>query len=125
MLKSAYETLEQGQLEITNHSDTKLEGKINAPYNGYIYTSIPYDSGWSVYVDGEKTEPEALGKGRKDQSDEDTCQLIIPISEGEHTVKLKYAPNGIKPGAAISTVTLLILIAAVAIKKRYDKRAIK
>lgn len=125
VLKSAYETLEQGQLEITNHSDTKLEGKINAPYNGYIYTSIPYDSGWSVYVDGEKTEPEALGKGRKDQSDEDTCQLIIPISEGEHTVKLKYAPKGIKSGAAISTATLLILIATAAIRKRYDKRAIK
>ena len=125
VLKSAYETLSPGQLEITNHSDTKLEGKINAPYNGYIYTSIPYDSGWSVYVDGEKTEPEALGKGRKDQSDEDTCQLIIPISEGEHTVKLKYAPKGIKSGAAISTVTLLILIAAAAIKKRYDKRALK
>ena len=125
VLKSAYETLKQGQLEITNHSDTKLEGKINAPYNGYIYTSIPYDSGWSVYVDGEKTEIEALGKGRKDKSDEDTCQLIIPISEGEHTVKLKYAPKGIKLGAAISTVTLLILIAAAAIRKRYDKRAIK
>ena len=119
VLKSAYETLRQGELEVTSHSDTKIEGTINAPYSGYIYTSIPYDSGWRIYIDGEKVETEAVGKGRNDQSDEDVCQLIIPITEGEHSVKLKYTPNGIKAGALISGVALLAVIALLIFKKRY------
>lgn len=118
VLKSAYDTLKQGQLEITKHSDTKLEGTINAGFNGYIYTSIPYDSGWKVYVDSKEVTPEAVGKGRGDKSNEDVCQLIIPITQGEHTVKLKYTPNGIKQGAVISITAFAVLVSVKLIAKK-------
>ena len=118
VLQSAYDTLKECQFDVTKHSDTKLEGTINAGYNGYIYTSIPYDSGWKVYVDSQQVTPEALGKGRKEMSDTDTCQLIIPITQGEHTIKLKYSPNGIWQGALISAGALVVLIVIEMIERK-------
>lgn len=122
VLDSAYEFLNLGAMDITNYSDTKIEGTVNAGYDGYIYTSIPYDEAWNIYIDGEKVTAEALGKGRGDDSNTDSCQLIIPITQGEHNITMKYMPKGIYLGCAISCAGLLILIISLIIKNKYKSR---
>ncbi len=97
---SAYELLEQGAFNIEKFSDTKLSGKVNAGFDGYLYTSIPYDKGWSVYIDGKKAEIFELAD----------CQLACKISQGEHSVVMKYEPRGLHYGAAISAASWLGLI---------------
>lgn len=117
VLNSAYEMLELGAMNVTNHTDTKIEGTVNAGYNGYIYTSIPYDEAWKVYVDGNETEVQALGKGRGEDSNTDACQLIIPITQGEHEITMKYRPGGIMLGCIISAAGILLLILSYLLKK--------
>lgn len=92
VLQSAYEMLSLGQLEVTKHSDTKIEGTINAGYDGYLYTSIPYDAGWSVYIDGQKVKTFDIGD----------CQLATAIKHGKHDVKIIYSPKGLAYGLTIS-----------------------
>lgn len=92
VLQSAYEMLSLGQLEVTKHSDTKIEGTINAGYDGYLYTSIPYDEGWSVYIDGQKVKTFDIGD----------CQLATAIKHGKHDVKIIYSPKGLAYGLTIS-----------------------
>lgn len=68
-----------------------VEGTISAEKDQILFTSIPYDKGWTVYVDGEKQTIKAL---------QDSF-LTVAIPEGEHHVKFVYLPQGIKVGFAL------------------------
>ena len=92
VLNSAYEMLSLGKMNIEKHSDTKLEGTINAGYDGFLYTSIPYDEGWKIYIDGHKVKTFEIGDS----------QLSAAIKQGEHTIKLVYSPKGLTYGLPIS-----------------------
>ena len=61
--------------------------------------TIPYDEGWRVYVDGEETE---IYKGLG-------TFISFYVSGGVHDIELKYFPKGLKAGAAISLISLMIL----------------
>ncbi len=106
-LISAYEMLSEGSLKIEKWNQTSFEGTLNAGYEGYLYTSIPYDDGWSIYIDGEKQENVITGN----------AQLSCLITEGEHSVKIKYSPKGLKYGIMISTATWLGLLLYLIYKK--------
>ncbi|MCR5208120.1 MAG: YfhO family protein [Eubacterium sp.] len=92
---SAYDLLKLGALDVKSFGDTHISGTVDAGYNGYLYTSIPFDKGWSVYIDGKKQTSFALGD----------AQLCCEITKGKHEITLKYMPNGFLYGAAASAVT--------------------
>ena len=73
-----------------------------------LYTSIPYDKGWSVYVDGNKVKPIAICSG---------SLMGAYVSQGTHSVTFKYTPSGFVYGILISLVSLLILLALIFKKK--------
>ena len=112
VLDSAYDFLNAGKLNVTSYSDTQIEGTIDAHYNGTLYTSIPYDEGWSITIDGEEVKPVKIGNS----------QLACGIVQGKHTVKFKYTPKGIKYGVAISGAAWLGVIAYCLIKKFRKKK---
>jgi len=63
-----WETLSRGGLDVTKYSDTMLEGNITAPKDGLLYTSIPYDEGWQVSIDGKRVPvSQYVGLGSEDQ----------------------------------------------------------
>jgi len=65
---AGWETLSQGGLNITSFSDTLLQGTITAPADGLLYTSIPYDEGWQVSIDGKRVQASSyVGIGNEDQ----------------------------------------------------------
>ena len=108
---AAYELLNLGAFQIDSFTETDFDGTVNAGYDGYLYTSIPYDEGWSIYIDGEKTEPVEIGD----------CQLGALITQGEHRVKLKYTPRGLKYGLLITAISYLGLIGYLVYRKRKRK----
>ena len=104
--------LKLGQLNVTEHTDTSIKGDINAGFDGYLYTSIPYDEGWSIYIDGQKQEIFALGDS----------QLCCEISAGAHEITMKYRPKGLILGASVSVATALCLAVFVLVnRKRRNK----
>lgn len=106
-------SLAECPLEVTEHSDTVISGKINAsPERTQIFTSIPYDEGWVVTCDGERLETfEAVD-----------ALLTFEVPEGEHEIRLEYAPRPVMIGNAISVVGILafafICVGNSAVKKR-------
>ena len=63
-----YDFLKAGALDITRHGDTLIEGTIDAPDNGLLYTSIPYDEGWQVSIDGKRVPVTSyVGLGSEDE----------------------------------------------------------
>lgn len=95
VLKTGYDRLNQNALNVTKHSDTGIEGTISVSENSYLYSSIPYDEGWSIYIDGEKADTFKIG----------TAMLGTSIKQGEHTVEYRYSPRGLKYGIIISAAS--------------------
>ena len=111
-----YEALKADSLNVTRFEETEIEGTINASADGILYTSINYDTGWSVYIDDVKLESyqcHALGNG---------ALLGVDIHAGEHTVRFEYEPDGLVIGGLISITTLILLIViCIIIKTGYFK----
>jgi uncharacterized membrane protein YfhO len=104
-----WEKLSQGGLNITKFSDTMLEGNISAQESGLLYTSIPYDEGWQVRINGKRVPlSEYVGIGSEESAQGGF--LAVPLPAGEHRVELKYVPPGLYAGLAISCATLTILL---------------
>lgn len=84
--------LKQGGAEDLMVTDTAVTGRLTAPQDGVLFTTIPMDSGWSVELDGEQTGAEtAFG-----------AFLAVPVTAGEHSFRLVFCPKGLKAGAALS-----------------------
>lgn len=99
--EKGYTVLSKSTLNATKVTQTKIEGTINCDRDGLFYTSIPYENGWTAYVDGEKCEIKPLGN----------ALITFDLTKGEHTVVLKYSPEGFVPGLIISLVCIAILVA--------------
>ena len=107
-----YNKLNSGALNIDSFTDTEITGTLNAAEDSIIYTSIPYDEGWKVTIDGkEVSEDDIVAVG--------DALLGVRVSAGSHSVKFRYTPRGMIIGLGISAVTALLLVtAAILLKKR-------
>ena len=98
-----FSKLEDEPLRMTKFEDTRIEGTVTALSDGVLYTSIPFEKGWSVTVDGEKAETFAIGGA---------FIGLKGIAAGEHEIVFDYVPAGFIPGAIMSAAGLLIFLAA-------------
>ncbi len=103
VLESSIAQLGEQPVEFTEYGDTYISCNVEAAEDCLLFTSIPYEQGWSVYVNGEKTDAEAIGGGL----------LGIPLSAGENNVELKYFPRGLSAGIVISIVSVALMLGLV------------
>ena len=59
-LKSVTDALGKNGLNVTSFTDTNIEGTLTSSINGCMLLTIPYDKGWSVYIDGKKVNTYAV-----------------------------------------------------------------
>ncbi len=105
------ETLKDEPWVLTEFSDTHVEGTVEAKADGLFYTSIPYEPGWTAYVDGEAVSlAEGYDPKEKDVALTDAV-ISFPLSAGTHTIELRYTAPGFIPGLVISLVSLLLFAA--------------
>ena len=92
VFEEALSELTDEPLLLTRMDEDIIEGTVTAKQDGYLYTSVPYEEGWKAYVDGERTEIVPFG---------DDGFVMIPVTEGTHTIRLIYVPSGFLPGLAL------------------------
>ena len=100
VFQRGYEKMNASVLEVTDFSDTVVNGNINVTEDGTLYTSVPHDGGWKVYVDGKETKVTPLKN----------AMVCIPVSAGTHSIEMKYSPPGFIAGLGISVVSIFVLI---------------
>ncbi len=119
VMKKGYQALAKNQIEISDFSDTKFTGKVTVPKNGLIYTSVPYDEGWQIKLNGIEVSRDdiiALGDGF-------TC---IKAKPGEYELSMIFVPKGLLLGNAISIGMLgLLIIISFFIKKKKEKEELE
>ncbi len=116
-LKSVTDALGKNGLNVTSFTDTSIEGTLTSSINGCMLLTIPYDKGWSVYIDGKKVNTYAV----KD------AFIGVDVTAGTYDVKIEYTPVGLHAGIIISAISV-ILIALLGLadrlkrknKKKYD-----
>ena len=110
--KQLYSRLSDEGLEVTSYDSTHINGVITAQNDGLMYTSIPYDEGYTVYVDGVKTSYTSIG---------DKAFIALNLSKGTHNIEFRYYPRGLKGGRIIWVISLIILAALIAFRIKYKK----
>ena len=99
--EKAYSELRKGKLDIIDYYDGYLNGKVNVDKDKTVlYTSIPYDDGWSVSVDGKEVEPVKLLDSI----------MGVELSEGEHNIVFKYRTPGLVAGIGVSCVSVIVFV---------------
>ncbi|MDR1409832.1 MAG: YfhO family protein [Oscillospiraceae bacterium] len=118
VFETGYAKLERAKLNITTFTDTRIEGKVNMEQEGILFTSIPYDEGWHITVDGEPVQISPLCN----------ALLTVPLSSGEHTVAMRYLPKGLLPGLLVTLLTAasvaLWFVLEHLLRQRAEKKAL-
>lgn len=100
--------ISKNKMDVTEYKGNYVKASVHVDKNKtMLFTSIPADKGWSVYVDGKKSTVLYF----KD------AFLQVPLTQGEHIVEFKYHAPGFIAGLIISIIAILSLI----IKKIYCK----
>ncbi|MBD5085591.1 MAG: YfhO family protein [Clostridiales bacterium] len=93
--------------------DGRVRFTVQAGPLGGVVTTVPFEKGWSVYVDGERVEEREAGPWLG------TFLCISLRSSGEHQVELRYTAPGLVPGMALGALSLAgLALAALGKKKR-------
>lgn len=93
-----------------------------------VFTSIPYDEGWIVKVDGKRVDTIGiLGDSSLDaKTSTDGALVAFEIEgSGEHTVELIYRPKAFVIGATVSVVGLIVFLLLIIFEKKVNRISAK
>ncbi len=108
--------LQANGFEIESFTDDHFIGRVNATEEKLLFLlTIPFDEGWNIYVDGEKTQGfEVL-----------ESLTAVELSAGEHEIELRYMSAFVEYGVKVSlsslTLFLLIIIGEYFYRKKREK----
>lgn len=92
--------LDNGALQIKEFEDSHIYGTVNAKSDCVMMLPMPYDEGWTVFVDGEAVE----------LTEHTSHIMMFELSAGEHEIELSYFPLGLKEGIFVSAAAALGLV---------------
>ena len=108
----AYETLNKQTMVTEEYTDTYIKGSIEVTEAGRLILSIPNEEGWTLYVDGKKSEILDF---------KDTF-ISVYLEEGQHEIELKYMTPGLKVGALLSGACVLLFAVTILGRKKLSQK---
>lgn len=99
--EEAVNIIKQNELEVTEYTDRSLKGNIQiSGSNKVMLTTIPYEEGWKITVDGKVTEPVCAIDS----------MIAIKLDEGKHKIVMTFMPDYFIVSVVISIIGLLICV---------------
>lgn len=109
LFKEVMPKLQLSSYEVTEHSADRLYGSVDiAEGQTTLFTTIPYDEGWKVTVDGKEVKTFMTLD----------CLMALDIAEGEHTIEFIYRSDAVVHGAIFS-IAGVVLFAAVCVAEHF------
>ena len=102
--------------EIEKIKDSHLRGSFTSESGQELMFTIPYDEGWTLTIDGTKTEiKQVLG-----------VFMAADVEPREHTYEMRFVPTGLKTGIMIFVVCIFLLPLYILLdKRRRSKRMVE
>ncbi len=113
VMSEGVEMLRRTSMTLDEWTDRGLKGTIKADEAGLFYTSVLYTEGWKAYVDGKEVKITPVA---------DTF-IAFDLSQGEHTVELKFTTPGLYAGVVVSCVGIVIFVALCVISSKKRRRS--
>lgn len=103
-------------LENVQVTDTSVQGKVRVREKAktLLFTSIPYDPGWQVLVDGQNASTRKIAD----------AFLGVELKEGQHEISFLFRPKGLRLGLIISGISLVIFVFLIVEDRKRIKRTI-
>lgn len=95
-----YDDLSAKGFKLTQIGRNGISARGTLDKDSYVLISLPYEDGYSVYVDGVKT---AYTSYRD-------ALTLVRVGAGEHEITVKYIPPGLIPGAVISILSVILAV---------------
>jgi uncharacterized membrane protein YfhO len=106
VFERAVNTLKAMEFQVDYYDNRRVLGSVKAREGDVLFTSIPYDEGWSVRVNGKKVEMKKFADSL----------IAVPLNAGENKVQMTYTAKGFTAGVWISLAALIVLLIPLAIK---------
>ncbi len=98
----------ESAFNISEYTDTTIKGTVKIGDGEVLFTTIPYEKGWTAYVDGKKCEIISAQK----------AFISVMVPEGEHEVELCYKLPGFTVSICISIAALVAVLVLAFLKKK-------
>jgi len=120
VMSQIYDSLRGGCMEVTEYADGYLKGNVMVSEDKTVlFTSIPYDIGWTVKVDGNVVEPRYVLEA---------AFIALELEPGYHELEFQYEAPGVKEGMLVSGISIgiyVVLFALLLIKNRRSNKVMK
>ena len=110
LLNERLEQTKAQELKLETFSATHFSGTMDVFEDSTVLTTIPYSTGWKVWVDGQEV---------------DTYKILdsllgFTISKGTHRIEYRYTTPFLLEGSLVSLASLLLLILILYKRKKTD-----
>ena len=107
-----YNKLKDGQMDVIDYGSGWVDAHIDVNEdNKVLFTTIPYDEGWVIKVNGEMVEPLQLLEG---------TFIGLNLPQGSYDIEFRYHVPGLKTGAIISIISLLLIVGLFVLNPQFN-----
>ena len=110
LLNERLEQTKAQELKLETFSATHFSGTIDVFEDSTVLTTIPYSTGWKVWVDGQEVETYKILDSL----------LGYTISKGTHRIEYRYTTPFLLEGSLVSLASLLLLSLILYKRKKTD-----
>ena len=110
LLNERLEKTKAQELKLENFSATEFSGTMEVSEDSTVLTTIPYSTGWKIWVDGQEVETYKILDSL----------LGFTISKGSHRIEYRYTAPLLLEGSLVSVASLLLLSLILYKRKKTD-----
>jgi len=110
LLNERLEQTKAQELKLETFSATHFSGTMDVSEDSTVLTTIPYSTGWKVWVDGQEIETYKILDSL----------LGFTISKGTHRIEYRYTTPLLLEGSLVSVASLLLLSLILYKRKKTD-----
>ncbi|MGN1167990.1 MAG: YfhO family protein [Lachnospiraceae bacterium] len=108
---SYIENLTENKLEDVKIESNVITGNISLTKEKMLVLSIPYQKGWTAYVDGKEVDIQKTN----------LMYMGLSLEPGEHEIRLQFERPGISASLCLSAIGIVIFIIALIIRRKRIK----
>jgi uncharacterized membrane protein YfhO len=107
-IEGAAKSIDPLIIDMKNTFDNKITGDIQVTNDGYFATTLPYDKGYIITVDGIKQSYKKVN----------TSFIGFPIEKGLHNIIITYHAPYKRIGIVLSIIGMLMFVYIIIIDKK-------
>lgn len=108
VLEETLHVLSRQHMENVVWESDSLSGGLTLKEPGRLILSVPYEAGWTVWINGAEAQGEQFGG----------CLMAFDLDPGSYEIRMEYRPEGTVAGAVVTAVSIAIFAAVMVLKRR-------